>query len=118
MGISARVSEYLRSVGHEVNHLRDERLQRLRDGDVFRKAAAERRVVLTFDLDFGEIAARCTGPWTSVILFRLVNTTNPHVIQRLRQTLPLVTGALEQGSIVVIEDSRVRIRTLPIAPTD
>jgi len=79
MGVSHRVAEHLRAVGHDVIHLRDLGLQRLPDDDIFARAAAERRVVLTFDLDFGEIAARCIGPWASVVVFRLSDTTSPHV---------------------------------------
>jgi len=101
-----------------VCHLSDEGLQRLPDGEIFQKAATEQRVVLTFDLDFGEIAARCTGPWTSVIVFRLANATSPHVIQRLDVALARVGEALEQGAIVVVEENRCRIRRLPIEPID
>jgi predicted nuclease of predicted toxin-antitoxin system len=51
MGVSMRVVEWLRSVGHDVVHLREQGLQRLPNGDIFQKAADEDRVVLTFDLD-------------------------------------------------------------------
>ncbi len=34
-----------------------EGLQTLPNGDIFAKAAREQRIVLTFDLDFGEILA-------------------------------------------------------------
>jgi predicted nuclease of predicted toxin-antitoxin system len=57
MGIAQRVVQWLRSEGHEAVHLRDEGLQRLSNGAIFEKAAAERRIILTFDLDFGEIVA-------------------------------------------------------------
>jgi predicted nuclease of predicted toxin-antitoxin system len=40
------------------------------NGEIFAKAIAERRVILTFDLDFGEIAALSRGQRVSVILFR------------------------------------------------
>ena len=68
-------------------HLRDLGLQRLPDADNFARAAAERRIVLTFDLDFGEIAARSAGPWASVVVFRLSDTTSPHVCARLDAAL-------------------------------
>ena len=57
MGVSLRVVEWLRSSGHDAIHLRDEGLQKLPNGEIFRKAIREQRVVLTFDLDFGEIVA-------------------------------------------------------------
>ena len=57
MGVSLRVVEWLRSSGHDAIHLRDEGLQKLPNGEIFRKAIREQRVVLTFDLDFGAIVA-------------------------------------------------------------
>ena len=37
--------------------LSEQRLQRSPDADVFAKAIAESRIILTFDLDFGDILA-------------------------------------------------------------
>jgi len=68
---------------HDATHLRDQGLQRLPDREVFAKACAERRVVLTFDLDYGELVALSPSPAASVIVFRLHDTSTPHVIERL-----------------------------------
>jgi predicted nuclease of predicted toxin-antitoxin system len=70
--------------------------------------------VVTFDLDFGEIAALSGGQLASVIVFRLRNTRVEHVIQRLGEALSPTAAALEKGAIVVVEEGRVRIRKLPI----
>ncbi len=48
MGVSWRVIEWLRAAGHDAVHLRDEGLQRLRNGDIFRQGFAEHRIVLTW----------------------------------------------------------------------
>lgn len=116
MGASMRVVGALRASGHDVVHLRDLGLQRLPDGEIFLRAAAERRVVLTFDLDFGEIAAQCRGPWASVVPVRLTNTRTDHVIERLMGALSAAADALDRGAVVVIEEGRFRIRPLPILP--
>ena len=84
------------------------------DSDIFRKAAAEGRVLLTFDLDFGEILALSRERTVSVVLFRLHNTHTPHVIERLKVTLEETKAMLEAGSIVVVEESRLRTRRLPL----
>ena len=116
MGVSWRVLEHLRTAGHDAVHLRDEGLQKLPDDLVFKKAIDEQRIILAFDLDFGEIAARTRGPVISVILLRLTNTTSEHVASRLDAALTLAGDALAAGAIVVVEEDRCRIRLLPIEP--
>jgi predicted nuclease of predicted toxin-antitoxin system len=69
MGVAIRVVEWLRDEGYDARHLREEELQRLPDDQIFRKAVAENRVVLTFDLDFGEIVASSGRQKVSVVLF-------------------------------------------------
>src|SRR5437763_11995437 len=87
MGVSLRVVEWLRSTGHDAIHLRDEGLQALLNGEIFQKAVREARIVLTFDLDFGEIVAASSGRAISVILLRLRNTRADFVVQRLKIVL-------------------------------
>jgi len=108
------LAAWLRSRGHDVVHLRDEGLQRLPDQKIFEKAAAEKRIILTFDLDFGEIVALASSSHTSVVVFRLRNTRTAHVIERLDDVLRSSAEALGAGSVVVVEESRHRIRHLPI----
>lgn len=114
MAVSWRVIEWLRAEGYDAKHLRDESLERLNDADIFAKAHRESRVVLTFDLDFGEIAALTEGRVVNIVVFRLRNTRTPFVIERLSSVLTESSAALKRGSIIAIEDSRHRIRRLPI----
>jgi predicted nuclease of predicted toxin-antitoxin system len=114
MGVSMRIVEWLRSSGHDTIHLRDEGLQRLPNGEIFQKAIREQRIVLTFDLDFGEIVAGSGGGSVSVILFRLRNTRADFVVQRLKSVLEQSTEELEQGAVVLVEDGRHRVRRMPI----
>ena len=114
MGVAGRVVEWLRESGHEVVHLRDEGLKRSPDQNIFLKAVNEERIILTFDLDFGEIVALSGSDKVSVILFRLFDATATHVIQRLSVVLPACSEDLVQGAVVVVEEHRYRIRKLPI----
>ena len=113
MGVDWRIVQWLQQSGHDGIHLRDQGLQRLPDTGIFDKAYSEARVILTFDLDFGEITAFSRGRIVSVILFRLHNTRTPHVIERLGSALSL-RESLEKGAVVVVEESRCRVRHLPI----
>ncbi|MFW6158620.1 MAG: DUF5615 family PIN-like protein [Planctomycetota bacterium] len=114
MGVAKRVADWLRDRGHDVVHLRDQQLQRASDRRVFEKAAAEHRIILTFDLDFAEIIAVSSGQTVSAVIFRLRNGRAAHVIERPRSVLADSSEALEQGAIVSVEESRHRLRWLPI----
>ena len=113
MCMDVRVASWLNSQGHDATHLRDEGLQRLPNGGVFEKAIAESRVVVTFDLDFGEIVALSKGRKTGVILFRLRNTRTAFVIQRLSEVISECADALMRGAIVIVEEARHRVREFP-----
>ncbi len=117
MGVDVRIVRWLRERGHDATHLRDEGLQRLSNGEIVTKAVSENRVVLTFDLDFGEIVALSRAINTSIITFRLYNTRTSHVIDRLSAVLTESESELEQGVLITVEESRHRIRQLPIGGT-
>lgn len=61
MGISPRVVDELRQKGYDAVHLLDEELGRMSDGKILEKARQEERVLLTHDLDFGELLAANGG---------------------------------------------------------
>lgn len=85
---------------------------RVSEGYAF--SGQEQRVVLTFDLDFGEMLAACGDQIVSVVLFRLRNTTSDFVIRRLEDVIAKSEADLSQVAVVVVEDSRRRVRKLPI----
>lgn len=113
MGVSTGVVEWLRNQGHDAKHLRDEGLHRMPNGEILTKAIHENRIIITFDLDFGEIVALAKGKRASIILFRLHNTRTSHLLDRLSAVLKDSAKALEEGAVVVVEESRHRVRYLP-----
>ncbi len=114
MGVSMTVVRNLREAGYEAIHLREEGLQRLPDPEIVEKARQEERIILTFDLDFGDLLAASSEPLPSVIIFRLQNTLPSFVSARLLEVLSECSEDLETGAIVMVEDSRYRLRRLPI----
>jgi predicted nuclease of predicted toxin-antitoxin system len=114
MGISMTVVRNLRESGHDVIHLREEGLQRLPDLDIVKKAKQEERVILTFDLDFGNLLAASGEMLHSEIIFRLLTTLPDFVSERLLSVLAECGESLESGVIIVVEDNRYRVRRLPI----
>jgi predicted nuclease of predicted toxin-antitoxin system len=114
MGVSNRVGEWLRMKGHDAVHLRDVGLQRLSDDLIFERAAHEGRIILTFDLDFADIAAHSALDDVCVVVFRLRNTRAFHVIERLNKVLADNENDLSASCIITVEEARIRVRKLPI----
>ncbi|MCX7924205.1 MAG: DUF5615 family PIN-like protein [Fimbriimonadales bacterium] len=104
----------LRAAGYESSHLHEENLQRLADEEILEKARREERIVLTCDLDFGDLLAASGAGLPSVILFRLSNYTPEYLNPRLFQVLAECEPVLNEGAIVIVQDSRYRVRRLPI----
>ena len=77
------------------------------------KALAERRIVLTFDLDFGDILAAAHSGAPSVVIFRLRNQTPAAVYPRLFQVIKGCAPELAMP-IVIVEEDGFRVRRLPI----
>jgi predicted nuclease of predicted toxin-antitoxin system len=116
MGIAGSTMNWLKSKGYDAKHLRDEGLQRLPDNEIFAKAERENRIILTFDLGFGDIAAAAGTALPSIIIFRLLDQTPANVNRRLEVVLREAATDLRQGAIISVDEIRYRIRRLPITP--
>jgi len=114
MGVADSTMNWLKAKGHEVRHLRDEGLQRLPDDEIFAKAQRENRIILTFDLGFGDIAAAAGTTLPSIIIFRLLDQKPANVNRRLEVVLREAAANLSQGAIISVDETRYRIRSLPI----
>lgn len=69
VGVSNATVCVLRDLGHDVSHLFEQNLHRSSDAVILAKAVQEERVVLTFDLDFGDLLAANRESLPSVITF-------------------------------------------------
>jgi predicted nuclease of predicted toxin-antitoxin system len=76
--------------GHDATHVRDYRMQTSADLEILTRAAQESRVVISADTDFGTLLAT-------------------H-----EENLPDVEADLIAGAAVVFEETRIRVRRLPI----
>ena len=113
--LSHRIVLDLLQAGHDATHVRDYGLQSASDIEILDLAEREGRIVVSADTDFGTLLAVRQSEKPSFILFRGSSYRSPKgQAKRLLANLSMVEEDLLQGSVVVIEDWRIRVRRLPI----
>jgi predicted nuclease of predicted toxin-antitoxin system len=81
-------------------------------------AANDDRILISADTDFGELLANAPVLAPSVILLRRTDKTPESIAAVLPANLDQVAEELTAGAVVVISDTRIRTRRLPIKPTE
>lgn len=118
MGISPATVAFLRELGHEALHLQEQALHRLEDVAILAKARNEERVLLTHDLDFGDLIVASGARLPSVVVFRLRSMRPERVNGYLRRLLEEHAAALKQGAVMSVSEGRIRIRPLPLRASE
>lgn len=113
--LSPHLVEALREAEHDALHVRDLEMQAAPDEEIFAWAASNQRVIVSADTDFGTLLALRAERSPSVVLFRGRGTRRPDQQSALLlENLPRLSEDLEEGSLVVFEADRIRVRTLPV----
>jgi predicted nuclease of predicted toxin-antitoxin system len=113
--LSPFISEQLKVRGHDAVHVRELGLQAADDRTIVARAAAEERILVSADTDFGTLLALAESSKPSIILFRGATGRKPDAqLELLLANLPSIAQAADEGSIIVFEETRIRIRRLPI----
>ena len=90
-------------------------MQSAQDDAILAVAQAEDRVLVSADTDFGTLLARTSATRPSIVIFRRMTDRRPAAqAALLLANLAAIADALDEGSVVVIEQARLRVRALPI----
>lgn len=84
------------------------------DETIFNYAIENGYYIITADLDFGAILAYTKSKRPSTIILRLEDQRIANINRLLLQVLPKIAKALEDGSIIIIQENQIRIKPLPI----
>jgi predicted nuclease of predicted toxin-antitoxin system len=114
MGISPVTVAFLRQAGLDAVHLHEEQLDKLPDSEILDKARTEGRVLLTSDLDFGDLLAASGEALPTVVVFRLRSMVPENVNRHVTMLLAQHSAELEQGVVVSVAEDHIRTRRLPI----
>lgn len=108
--LPGRAAGLLLDAGHHVSTVADEGLVGHSDVTIAEAAADEDRVLVTLDKDFGDLRLFPPGTHPGMIVMRLSDQSAPLVISVLRSLLEGFELADFVGCLVVVEDTRVRVR--------
>lgn len=114
MNLSPRLVRELSSHGIAASHWSSIGAHNATDRELFDWARDHDHIVLTHDLDFGELLAGTEGRGPSVIQIRTQDVTPEALAHYLVTVLDQFRGDLERGALVTVDKRRARARVLPI----
>lgn len=114
MPVTPRLVDWLAAAGHDAVHASAVGLASATDQLVITRALAERRIVVTADLDYPRLLALSGAEAPGIILFRGASYTDDEMLDLLRRALRVTEELDFEHSIVVVDRERIRRRRLPV----
>jgi predicted nuclease of predicted toxin-antitoxin system len=114
MNLSPAWVSILADAGHESLHWSTVGNPRAADRELFAWAALHGYTVLTHDLDFGAILAATHASAPSVIQLRVQDVSPTGSGELVLSALTRFKNHLEAGALVSLDDTRHRVRILPL----
>ena len=104
------IGTHLKQAGHDVTDIRDINPSE-KDAEIYKMIDAESRVLITRDTDFGNILLYPPTKHCGIILLRVYMLGAEEIIKFLDGVLADVPESGVFGSLIVVTEDRIRIRT-------
>lgn len=109
----------IEQAGHSASHVRDIDMSEAPDDEVLAETRRQGAVLISADTDFGELLAHPNAGEPSVILLRRQQGRRASEVAGLiLANLDAVAADLDAGAFVVLDQDRIRVRSLPFRPED
>jgi predicted nuclease of predicted toxin-antitoxin system len=100
---------WIESMGHDAESVRDEQMSGASDKEIFAAALAERRCLVTLDLDFSDPIRFSPSDSAGTIILRVPVPSMTMVRLLLEQAIARGTIESPEGQIWIVEPGRIRI---------
>ena len=109
--ISPKVVKCFRELGYDVLDIKEEHWYGKNDDEILNIAFQEQRFILTHDSDFGTLAINEGKTCYGIFYLRLSNLKPADVVRICKSVLKMDIE-VSQGTIIVIEEKKIRVRNL------
>jgi predicted nuclease of predicted toxin-antitoxin system len=116
--ISPSTVSFLIKQGYKAEHVEDAKMSSAKDAEILDYTAKNDMVLITQDLDFSALLALSGNSHPGVITIRLKFPSPENVNNSLKKLLDLQTEEQIQGSIIILEETKIRFRRIPILPEE
>ena len=113
--ISIRTVALLQGSGYDIRRISDFLPPHTSDARIIEFARTQDWAIITQDLDYSALLADSRHDRPSLVSVRLHDNRPHSLAEILERVLPSVEADLQEGAIVVVEESRIRVRRLPLS---
>lgn len=108
--LPTEVAEQLRSAGHDATAVFERRLAGQADAEIAAVCRAERRALLTLDLDFANTLLYPPEDQFGLVVLRLERQDKAHILEVTAQLITRLEQEELVGKLWVVDEERIRIR--------
>jgi len=116
-GLPCGTARQLNALGWDVVHVGEIGMSRASDREVLSLAERDARVCVTLDADFHALLAISGATRPSTIRVRIEGLDAARLAELMVRVWHRISGELERGVAVTVDERKIRLRRLPIRKT-